>query len=156
MWVELVKPVWCTFLRKEINMENQFTVAAYLTFLNEHRLMASKDIKSNAIFLPPRPLNPANYSTEMEWYELSGKAVLEGYTIVYIAPTAMLEAGFSRKNPYCVGVVRTEEGPMISALILGVDPFQPESIQIGTPLKVKFVDRGEGDSRKTFLAFEPA
>lgn len=137
-------------------MDNQFTVAAFSSFLNEHRLMASIDTKSDAIFLPPRPLNPANFSTEMEWKELSGKGVLEGYTIVYIAPTAMLEAGYSRKNPYCVGVVKTEEGPMISALILGVDPLQPESIRIGTPLKVKFIDRGEGDSQKTFLAFEPA
>jgi hypothetical protein len=43
---------------------------------------------------------------------------------------------------------------MVRALILGVDPFHPESIKIGSPLKIKFDDRGDGDAKKNFLAFE--
>ncbi len=135
-------------------MENQFTYNAYSNYLNEHRLMASRDTKDGTVFLPPRPLNPSNFSADMEWKELSGKGTLQAYTVVYIAPTAMLEAGYSRKNPYCVGIVKTEEGPMISALLLGVDPYKPEDIKIGTTVKVKFIDRGEGEARRTFLAFE--
>jgi hypothetical protein len=68
----------------------------------------------------------------------------------------MIEAGYDRKNPYTVGIVKTEEGPQVSALILGVNACDPASIKIGTPLKVAFVDRGEGETKKTFLAFEPA
>jgi hypothetical protein len=45
---------------------------------------------------------------------------------------------------------------MISAQILGVDVLKPETIRIGTSLRVAFVERGEGEARRTFLAFEPA
>lgn len=137
-------------------MENKFTHAAYSQFLGEHRIMGSRDIKSGMLFLPPRPLNPQNFSTEMEWVEFGGTAALQAFTIVYIAPTAMIEAGYDRKNPYCVGIVKLNEGPTMSALILGVDVRKPESIKIGMPLKVVYVDRGEAEAKKTFLAFEPA
>ena len=102
-------------------MENVFTHAAYTQYLNEHRLMGSRDTQSGALFLPPRPINPETFSSAMEWVEFNGKASLQAFTIVYIAPTAMIEAGYDRKNPYCVGIVRLEEGPLMSALILGVD-----------------------------------
>lgn len=135
-------------------MDNQFTYEAFTTYLNDHRLMGSMDIKSNQVFLPPRPVNPQNFSTQMDWKELSGEGVIDAFTIVHIAPTAMIEAGYGRKNPYCVGVVKTAEGPRISAQILGVDVCNPESIKIGSAVKAVFIDRGEGESRKTFLAFE--
>lgn len=137
-------------------MENEFTHAAYSGFLNEHKLFGSRDKKSGAVFLPPRPLNPQNFSADMEWLEFSGKGTLVAYSIIYIAPTAMVEAGFDRKNPYCVGIVKTEEGPMVSAFIKDVDVLHPENIKVGTPVKVLFIDRGEGEARQSFLAFQPA
>ena len=136
-------------------MENQFTQTAYNNYLNEHKLMGSRDRNSGAIFLPPRPLNPENFSVDMEWHEFVGKGKLQAFTIVYIATTAMIEAGYDRKNPYCVGIIKTEEGPMVSAFIMGVDVFHPETIHIGMPMKVAFVDRGEGELKKSFLAFQP-
>jgi uncharacterized protein len=137
-------------------MDNQFTYNAYSNHLKEHRLMGSKDVHTGEVFLPPRPLNPHNFSTDMEWVEFAGEGMLQAYTIVYIGTSAMIEAGYNRKNPYCVGIVKTKEGPMISTLIVGVDPFEPEAIEIGAPLKVKFIDHGEGEGIKTLLAFEPA
>jgi hypothetical protein len=117
--------------------------------------MGSRDKKTGQVFLPPRPVNPANQSTDMEWAELKGKGKLQAFTIVYIAPTAMIEAGYDRKNPYCVGVVKLDEGPMISALVEGVDVTHPENIKIGIPLRSKFVERGDAETKKTLLAFEP-
>lgn len=137
-------------------MENLFTQSAFKTYLNEHKLMGSRDRRSGAAFLPPRPLNPSNFSTDMEWLEFSGKGKLEAYTIVYTAPSAMLAAGYDRKNPYCVGIVKTDEGPMISAFITGVDVCKPESIKVGTRLEATFLDRGEGELKQSFLAFQPA
>ena len=90
----------------------------------------------------------------MEWVELSGEGRLAAYTAVHIGPTSMLEAGYDRQNPYVSGVVELGEGPKISAQILGVDGANPATIAIGTPLRVAFVDRGEGEERRTFLAFE--
>ena len=90
----------------------------------------------------------------MAWEEMSGKGKLIAFTTIHIAPTAMIEAGYGRDNPYCTGIVQLEEGPAISAQILGVDPMQPEQITIGTPLRVVFVQRGEGEKKRTYLAFE--
>jgi hypothetical protein len=90
----------------------------------------------------------------MEWAEMSGRGKLLAFATIHIAPTAMIEAGYDRKNPYCAGIVQVEEGPAISAQILGVDATQPEQIAIGTPLRVAFVERGEGEEQRTYLAFE--
>ena len=71
--------------------------------------------------------------------EMSGKGELVAFTTVHIAPTAMIEAGYGRKNPYCTGIVQLDEGPAISAQILGVDAARPQEIEIGMPLRVTFV-----------------
>jgi uncharacterized OB-fold protein len=39
---------------------------------------------------------------------------------------------------------------------MGVDPDKPEQIDIGTPVQVAFVQRGEGEGQRTYLAFEKA
>lgn len=137
-------------------MENLFTVTAYNNYLKEHHLMGSRDISTGEVFLPPRPLNPNDYSTDMEWFEFSGEAVLQAFTNIHINSTAMNAAGYNRTNPSVVGIVKTAEGPMISALIVGVNGCNPQSIRIGTPLKVKFIDQSEGETLHTWLAFEPA
>jgi uncharacterized OB-fold protein len=58
-------------------------------------------------------------------------------------------------NPYVAGIVHLKEGPAISGQIVGVDPAHPEDIEIGMAVRATFVERGEGDERRTYLAFEP-
>ena len=134
--------------------EQAFTGAAFYGFLKEHKLMGSRCPQCGAIYAPPRPLCPACPSAEPEWVELSGAGTLASYSVIAIAPTAMIEAGYGRENPYCSGVVELAEGPRISAQILGVDVVHPEAIEIGVPVKVAFIERGEGEAQKTFLGFE--
>jgi len=135
--------------------EKAFTGASFCEFLSEHKLMGSRCKVCQEIYAPPRPVCVHCPAGEIEWVELSGKGKLVAYTVVHIAPTAMLEAGYGRKNPYCSGVVELEEGPRISAQILGVDVMHPESIKIGMPMTMTFVERGAGDTNRTFLAFKP-
>ncbi len=135
-------------------MEREFTSASFNEFLGEKKLMASKCTKCGALYLPPRPLCIKCFGTEMEWAEMKGKGKLAAFTTIAIAPTLMIEEGYGRDNPYCTGVVELEEGPKISARILGVDAKKPEEIKIGTPLAVDFVERGEGEGKRTFLAFK--
>lgn len=133
-----------------------FTSTSFYEFLGEQKLMGSRCKSCSALYLPPRSLCTACHSPkeEMEWIEMSGQGKLLAFTTVHIAPTAMIEAGYDRKNPYCAGIVQLNEGPAISAQILGVDATQPEQIAIGTPLRVSFVERGQGEERRTYLAFE--
>ena len=135
---------------------HEFTGAAFYEHLNARRLMGARCTACDATYLPPRPGCVGCADGEMEWVEVDGKGRLAAYTVINVAPTAMLEAGYSFKKPYCTGIVELENGERISAQIVGVDVAHPESIDIGMPLTMTFVERGEGDEKQTFLAFEPA
>ena len=134
--------------------EKGFTSASFYHFLGEHKLMGSRCQSCGALHLPPRSLCPTCYGEEMNWEEMSGKGKLLAFTTVHIAPTAMIEAGYGRDNPYCVGIVQLDEGPAISAQIVGVDATQPEQIAVGTPVHATFIERGTEGKKQTFLAFE--
>ena len=134
--------------------ERNFTGVSFYQYLEERRLMGSRCGSCGALHLPPRALCPACHGEEMVWEEMGEQGKLVAFTTVHIAPTAMIEAGYDRKNPYCAGIVQLEGGPSISAQIIGVDAANPEEIQIGMPLKLAFVRRGEGEEAQTYLAFE--
>jgi uncharacterized OB-fold protein len=129
--------------------ERAFTDTSFHAFLGEEKLMGSRCLSCDAVHLPPRPFCPLCYGEEMAWVEMDGVGKLVAYTTVHIAPTAMIEAGYDRKNPYCVGIVELENGSRISAQILGVDATRPDAIAVDTPLRATFVERGE----RTYLAF---
>lgn len=133
--------------------DRPFTSESFYQFLGERKLMGSRCTACDALYVPPRPLCPKCFGEEMAWVEMKGDGRLVAFTTVHIAPTAMIEAGYGRNNPYCAGVVALDEGPAISAQILGVDESQPEEIVLGTPLQVAFVERGGGDDQQTYLAF---
>ena len=134
--------------------ERPFTGQAFYQYLGEQKLMGSRCKSCGALYVPPRPLCPDCYGDDMDWEQLGGKGKLIAFTTVHIAPTAMIEAGYGRNNPYCTGIVQLDEGPAVSAQIIGVDPTAPEQIAVGTPLQVAFVRRGEGENERTYLAFE--
>jgi uncharacterized OB-fold protein len=134
--------------------ERDFTGQSFYQYLEEKRLMGSRCRSCGALHLPPRALCPTCYGEEMAWEEMGGKGKLVAFTTVHIAPTAMIEAGYDRKNPYCTGIVQLEGGPSISAQIIGLDAARPEELQIGMPLRLAFVQRGEGEKAQTYLAFE--
>jgi len=131
-----------------------FTESAYAARLSEHKLMGTRCQSCGAVYLPPRPMCGACHGDNMEWVDLPTGGTIQAFTSVFIGPTAMINAGYDRKNPYCVGIVKLDEGPAISAQILGLDPSNPESIKIGTPVKATFVERGDDDNQRTYLAFQ--
>jgi uncharacterized OB-fold protein len=134
--------------------DREFTASSFYQFLGESKLMGSQCQSCGTLHVPPRAICPDCYGADMEWVEMSGEGELVAFTTIHIAPTAMLEAGYDRKNPYCTGIVQLAEGPAVSAQILGVDPTKPQEIEIGTPLRVAFIQRGEGEQARTYLAFE--
>ncbi len=133
--------------------DRPLTVASFDRFLGEKKLMASRCTACGRLDLPPRAICPSCYAERPEWVELAGRGTLAAYTSVYVVPTFMAEEGFDRNHPYCTAIVALAEGPQISARLLGVDAGAPAAIRIGTPVTVEYVDRGEGEARKTYLAF---
>lgn len=134
-------------------LERPFTSASFGRYLDEKKLMGSHCTACNRSYLPPRAICPNCHSDHLTWIEFNGRGKLAAFTSIFIAPTAMIEAGYGRDKPYLAGVVELEEGVRISAQILGADASQPQEVEIGTPLAAEFVERGEGDAKKTFLAF---
>ncbi|GMQ78710.1 MAG: hypothetical protein BMS9Abin02_1240 [Anaerolineae bacterium] len=135
-------------------VEREINYEAFQGYLEEHKLMGTHCKSCGQLYLPPRPLCAHCHGSDMDWQELSGNGKLIAYTTVHIAPTAMIEAGYGRDNPYCVGVVQVDEGPGISAQIHGVDCSNPQKIAIGTRLKAAFIERGQDGVQQTTLVFE--
>lgn len=132
-----------------------FTAASYYQFLSEKKLMASRSKASNILYLPPRAICPQSHSDKMEWVELSGKGRLAAYTVIYVGPSFMNNAGFSRENPYVAGIVELEEGVKLSARIVGIDAKKPAEVKIGMPLVAEFTQQFDGKANKTVVAFKP-
>ena len=122
--------------------ERPFTAASFDQFLSERKLMAARCSKCGSLWCPPRSICNKCNSDEMQWIELQGKGKLAAFTAIEVGTTMMMDAGYDNTNPYCSGIVELEEGPMISAQILGVDASNPDDIAIGTPLQLDFIERG--------------
>ena len=135
--------------------EMPFNDISYERFLNEEKLMGSRCRKCGMLFAPPRSICIKCYDMDMEWVEMKGKGKLAAFTCIAIGPPLMIKEGHDRKHPYVSGVVELEEGARVVARIEGVDGSKPETIKIGTPLRVEFLHRGEGEDSATFLAFRP-
>jgi uncharacterized OB-fold protein len=133
-----------------------FNKASYDQFLSQHRLMGSRCAQDGSLFLPPRALCPQDFSADMEWVAFSGRGRLAAFSVIHIGTGQMIEAGYDRKNPYCAAIIELEEGPRVSAQLLGVDVLHPETIHIGMPVQADFIERGPGEQKRTCLAFRPA
>jgi uncharacterized OB-fold protein len=135
--------------------DRPFNDISYERFLSEDKLMGSRCQKCGSLFVPPRSICIKCHSSDMKWTEMKGRGNLAAFTCIAIGPPFMMREGFDRKHPYVSGVVDLEEGARVVGRIEGVDGTRPETIEIGIPLKLEFLHRGEGANSATFLAFRP-
>ena len=124
-------------------------------FLNEGKLMGSRCNVCGMLYVPPRSLCPQCRRSDMEWAEMAGEGRLVAFTSISIGTPAMIEEGYDRNNPYCSGAVELTEGARVVARIEGVDSLHPETIEVGMPLKVKFLHQGDDNNWQTVLAYAP-
>lgn len=121
--------------------ETEFAGVSFYRFLDENKLMGSRCKQCTALYLPPRPICIKCHSSDMEWVQMKGAGKLAAFTTIAVGTSLMVEAGYDRNKHYCSGIVKLDEGPRISAQILGVDAQNPASVRIGTPVTVRFVKR---------------
>jgi uncharacterized OB-fold protein len=79
----------------------------------------------------PRALCPYCLSGELEWARASGRGHVYTYTIVRRAA----HPAFREEVPYVLAIVELEEGPRLTANIVGV---VPEEVRIGLPVEAVF------------------
>jgi uncharacterized OB-fold protein len=85
----------------------------------------------------PRPICPSCGSTDVEWFEASGRATLYSYVINH-RPAR----GFENDGPYAIAVVELAEGPRMMTNITGI-PNTPEDLVLDMELQVTFEQRGD-------------
>ena len=134
--------------------ERPFSDISFRQYLDENILMGSRCKECGTIFTPPKQMCNVCYKSAMEWLQMSGTGKLAAFTCITVAPQMMIDEGFGRSNPYCVGVIELDEGTRVVARIVGVDPKEPEGIKVGTPMHVQYLHRDRGKNPNTFLAFE--
>jgi len=106
------------------------SVESFYRYINEEKLMATKCLKCGRINLPPRKVCQECGSRNWRWIKLEGKGKLETYTVIHIPPTE-----FSEMAPYIVGIVRLDEGPRITAMIL----TNPDDVKVGMDVVATYV-----------------
>ena len=132
----------------------EFNATSYFAYIkDENKLMGIRCRSCSHLSSTPRPMCPSCHSKDVEWNEFSGKAKLSTFTCISIVSVAMGKRGYGRDNPCCTGIVTLEEGPRVSARILGVDGNNPQSINTGMAL---VLDPEEIDPEDPALAFRPA
>ncbi len=131
-------------------MSEPITINGHFEEIKNKKIIATQCKDCGRIHLPARVFCDDCKSQSLEKIELAGDGTLQAYSVIYVTTSQMISARFGRDNPNCVGIVKMSEGPSVSAEIHGFDLTQPEKIKIGTPMKSKFIERGED----VILAFE--
>ncbi|NHJ24933.1 MAG: Zn-ribbon domain-containing OB-fold protein [Candidatus Lokiarchaeota archaeon] len=140
----------------KMSEQKEITIQNYLEYIQSKKLMGSKCKKCNALYVPPRKLCTECNSTELEWIEMSGKGKIAAFSCIGVGTTFMVNKGYSMKKPYCFSVIKLNEGPMVSGQLIGVDESKPETILIGTPVGVSFIETElKGGETRIDLGFKP-
>ena len=129
-------------------------IKQFFTALQDGKLIGSRCADCGKMMIPQRLICTRCHSDNTEIVEFAGEGVLSAFTIINVPPTSMAEAGYSTKNPYCTGIVTLTEGPRISGQILNVDVANPQTIKIGSLVRMTTIERERNGEKKIFLAFE--
>ena len=129
----------------------EFNAATYYAYLvEEKRLMGVRCRSCGELSAVPRPICAGCHGKDMEWHQFSGNGRLSTFTCISIVPVAMGKKGYGRDNPYCTGIVTLEEGPRISARIVGVDGNNPQDIKTDMALVLALEDLYPEDPSPVF------
>ena len=136
-------------------VKKDFTIQSYLEFLQNRKLMGSKCKDCGSLYVPVRKLCTKCNTANMEWVEMSGEGELVAFTSITVGTPYFIQKGYDRTKPYCFSIIKLKEGPMVSAQLVGVDESKPNTIKIGMPVKVKFLEMDIKGESKIDLGFEP-
>ena len=83
--------------------------------------------------LPPGPVCPFCFSARLEWRPASGRGRVSTWTVVHKA----WFAAFAEDLPYNVVQVELDEGPRLTANVVGLPN---ERLKVGLPVAIEFDD----------------
>jgi hypothetical protein len=98
-----------------------------------YNLIGNKCSECGKVFFPPRESCPdcrRKSIGKLNEYKLSGKGIIETFTIIYDAPEK-----FEGQAPYPIAIIKLSEGPKVTAQIVDCDL---NKIKIGMKVKSTF------------------
>jgi scaffold protein (connect acetoacetyl-CoA thiolase and HMG-CoA synthase) len=89
----------------------------------------------STVYFPPRSVCPVctqhrRTIGRLEPFQLSGEGEVVTFTIVHEAAE-----GFEMQVPYCLAIVRTKEGPQLTAAVVDIEPSE---VRIGLKVRATF------------------
>jgi uncharacterized OB-fold protein len=108
----------------------------------EGRLVLPRCNACATIIWTPRLFCPACGSTDVSWFDASGRGTIYSFSIIRKGQGQYREAG-----PYVLAYVELEEGPRVMTNIVDCDP---ESLEVGQAVRVVWHDTGEGSALDRF------
>ena len=105
----------------------------YWDALKEHKLLIQRCKDCSKAYFYPRPFCPHCFSSNVEWFEASGKGTLYSFVINHRpAP------GFG-SDPYVIAVVELEEGPRMMSNLIDIES-DPEKVHCDMAVEIAYLD----------------
>ena len=108
------------------------------------KLMLPHCLECNKVHWYPRLICPYCHSMNLDWIEVSGEGTLHTFAVQHRA-----FGGWAKEVPYVTAFIDLKEGDRMMTVLRGVDATRPETIKIGSPVKVEFEQADED----TFIPF---
>jgi uncharacterized OB-fold protein len=99
----------------------------FIDHLEEGKVMGTRCLDCGMIFFPPRADCSKCFSSNVEWFEVSGKGKLEAYSKLKYAPV-----GFEDDLPYCIAVLDYGDYKVFGRIASNVPD---EEIKLGMEMK---------------------
>ncbi len=115
----------------------------------QRKLMLQRCANCRKVVFPFNSWCPACHSTEIEWFEGSGKGTVVSRIIYHQA----FHPGFEGETPYNVIWVRLDEGPLFTSNLVGGDFTTFDSIKPGMRVEAVYEDVTD---EITLTKFRPA
>jgi uncharacterized OB-fold protein len=109
----------------------------YIEGLAAHELRIQRCAACRQYRYPAAMFCPNCLSDEAAWETVSGRGTIYSFIIIH----QLYHPGFKEDLPYSVAVVELEEGPRVTANVVGCPN---EMLKIGMPVEPDFLDAGDG------------
>ncbi len=102
------------------------------------KLMLPRCTDCNKTHFYPRVICPHCQGSSIEWIEASGEGTIHTFAVQQRA-----FGGWAEEVPFVTAYIDMKEGSRMLTVLRGVNAEQPETIQIGSPVKVEFEQASE-------------
>ena len=117
------------------------SVFSFKQGLKDGKLLGCICEDCNNKMLPPRMICSKCGSTKLKEHCFDGKGVIKTKTVIHVPLSKFQDIG-----PYTVGIIKLDEGPMITGMVVG----DPDTVKIGDKVEADYIDIGE----ERILAFK--